>query len=40
MSFSGIHLNPVVKNHDASNELRRGSSWINIELKLWLKGEC
>lgn len=29
----------LVKNHDASNELR-GSSWLNLELKFWLKDRC
>lgn len=34
-----IPLKSGSKNRDASNELR-GSSWLNLELKLWLKDGC
>lgn len=38
-AFLVIPLKSGSKNRDASNELR-GSSWLNLELKLWLKDEC
>lgn len=39
MSVSDASSKPGSKNHDASNELR-GSSLLNLELKLGLKGGC
>lgn len=39
MSVSGDSSKPSSKNHDESNELR-GSSWLNLELKLGLRAGC